>query len=79
MPSENELVEKIVTAHTSPSIAELVNMKFLSLWIQDIADQMELAERAFAALRRQDIIDARADWENDCEKDRKDCDYDPID
>jgi hypothetical protein len=37
------------------------------------------SERAFAALRRQDIIDARADWENDCEKDRKDCDYDPID
>ena len=38
MPSENELVEKMVTTHTSPSIAELVNMKFLSLWIQDIAD-----------------------------------------
>ena len=79
MPSENELVEKIVTNHTSPSIAELVDMKFLSLWIQDIADQMELAERAFADLRRKDIIDAWADWENDCEKDRKDCDYDPID
>jgi hypothetical protein len=79
MPSEKELVEKMVATHTSPSIAELVNMKFLSLWIQDIADQMELAERAFAALRRKDIIDARADWENDCEKDRKDCDYDPID
>ena len=79
MPSENELVEKIVTNHTSPSIAELVDMKFLSLWIQDIADQMELAERAFADLRRQDIIDAWADWENDCERDRKSCDYDPID
>ena len=79
MPSENELVEKMVTTHTSPSIAELVNMKFLSLWIQDIADQMELAERAFVALRRKDIIDARADRENNCEKDRKDCDYDPID
>jgi hypothetical protein len=79
MPSENELVEKIVTTHTSPSIAELVNMKFLSLWIQDIADQMELAERAFADLRRKDIIDAWADWENDCERDRKYCDYDPID
>ncbi len=79
MPSENELVEKVVSTHTSPSIAELVDMKFLSLWIQDIADQMELAERAFAALRRKDIIDAREDWENDCEKDRKDCDYDPID
>ncbi|MDD2837112.1 MAG: hypothetical protein PHY05_13305 [Methanothrix sp.] len=36
MPSENELVEKMVTAHTSPSIAELVDMKFLSLWIQDV-------------------------------------------
>ena len=79
MPSENELVETIVTTHTSPRIAELVDMKFLSLWIQDIADQMELAERAFVALRRKDIIDARADWENDCEKDRKDCDYDSID
>jgi hypothetical protein len=79
MPSENELVEKIVTTHTSPSIAELVDMKFLSLWIQDIADQMELAERAFADLRRKDIIDAWADWENDCERDRKGCDYDPID
>jgi hypothetical protein len=79
MPSENKLVEKMVTTHTSPSIAELVDMKFLSLWIQDIADQMELAEMAFADLRRKDIIDARADWENDCEKDRKDCDYDPID
>jgi hypothetical protein len=54
-------------------------MKFLSLWIQDIADQMELAERAFADLRRKDIIDAWADWENDCERDRKACDYDPID
>jgi hypothetical protein len=60
MPSENKLVEKVVTTHTSPSIAELVNMNFLSLWIQDIADQMELAERAFAALRRKDIIDASA-------------------
>jgi hypothetical protein len=79
MPSENELVEKMVTTHTSPSIAELVNMKFLPLWLQYIADQMESAERAFAALRRKDIIDTRADWENDCEKDRKDCDYDPID
>ena len=79
MPSENELVEKIVTTHTSPSIAELVDMNFLSLWIQDIADQIELAERTFADLRRKDIIDAWADWENDCERDRKDCDYDPID
>ena len=79
MPSDNELVVKMVTTHTSLSIAELVNIKFLSLWIQDIADQMELAERAFADLCRKDIIDARADWENDCEKDRKDCDYDPID
>ncbi|MEI6104208.1 MAG: hypothetical protein WCP70_09710 [Methanothrix sp.] len=52
MPSENELVEKIVTTHTSPSIADI---------------------------RRQDIIDAWADWENDCERDRKSCDYDPID
>jgi hypothetical protein len=61
MPSENKLVEKIVTTHTSPSIAELVDMKFLSLWIQEIADQMELAERAFADPRRKDIIDAWAD------------------
>jgi hypothetical protein len=79
MPSENELVEKMVTTHTSPSIAELVDMKYLSLWLQYIADQMKWVGNAFAARRRQDIIDAWADWENDCEKDRKDCDYDPID
>ena len=79
MPLENELVEKMVTTHTSPSIAELVDMKYLSLWLQDIADKMEWAEKAFPAFLRQDILDARADWENDCEKDRKDCDYDPID
>jgi hypothetical protein len=54
-------------------------MKYLSLWLQDIAEKMEWAETAFAAFLRQDILDAWADWENDCEKDRKDCDYDPID
>ena len=61
MPSENELVEKMVTTHTSPSIAELVDMKYLSLWLQYIADQMKWVGNAFAARRRQDILDAMAD------------------